>query len=438
MGDFSGLAYLAETPDRSAYRLMNVTLDTLDTLCERIAPALQLETGLDSQPLTLAFRSLEDFHPDNICRQLQLLDPAAFEVFSTDAAAPEQQAQDAQSPSAPAESERDTVERLLGKRSVEIERQRAGVGGVSNARRSLIQDVVRHLANRADTSETTTPVETRIDAIAATSKLRALLHAPEFKTLEATWRSLDWLLRSVEADENTTYYLLDIAESSLRHEIGNGGEVADSGLYRDLQGQVAGDVGDHSDLLLIGDLYFGISPDHIQLLDALGQLVSGLGGTLVTAADSDIFDQSPAPALLTAWEQFRKAPVSQHILLALPRILLRLPYGKTTDPIDAFDFEELEGHEPDRLLWGNPAFACAILMLQPARGTPSEPVSAILEMPSYSYRADDVSHLQPCTEQQYSERQIDRLLSLGLIPILGSQRSNIIQVPWLQSMAIDV
>lgn len=430
MGDFSGRACSEDAPAQTGYRLLQVAQETLDTLCEHIGPTLRLHTGPKSQPLTINFRCLEDFHPDSICTQHHLVEPV-----SADAADKGQRRQDTQPPTAPAESEQDTVERLLGKRSLDIERQRAGKGGISSARQALIQDLVQRLAGQSDTPGSTAPADTLIDAVSATARLRTLLRTPGFQVLEATWRSLDWLLRTAEVTENTVFYILDITRYSLFEQIGKGERVEDSKLYRALREQLAGDFGERSDPLWIGDFYFGIGPEDIQLLDGLGQLVSSLGGKLVAAAESDTFEPPPDPARASIWQQFRRTPVSRHLLLCLPRILLRLPYGKTTDPIDSFAFEEMEGHEPDRLLWGNPAFACAIVMLQRAQGGSAETASAIAEMPAYSYRASGESHLQPATEKLYSERQIDRFLDLGLIPVLGSNRRNIIRIPWLQSLA---
>ena len=57
----------------------------------------------------------------------------------------------------------------------------------------------------------------------------------------------------------------------------------------------------------------------------------------------------------------RTLPDAETIGLALPRFLLRLPYGKKTFSAESFDFEEFEGapgHED--YLWGNSAFAVAL------------------------------------------------------------------------------
>ena len=66
-----------------------------------------------------------------------------------------------------------------------------------------------------------------------------------------------------------------------------------------------------------------------------------------------------------AWQQLRASPDAEWLGLAMPRFLLRLPYGKKTSPIEAFAFEEMP-NGPDRgaYLWGNPAVVCACLLGQ--------------------------------------------------------------------------
>jgi type VI secretion system protein ImpC len=43
----------------------------------------------------------------------------------------------------------------------------------------------------------------------------------------------------------------------------------------------------------------------------------------------------------TFWQSLRSAPEARFVGLALPRFLLRLPYGKDTEPVELFQFEEM-------------------------------------------------------------------------------------------------
>ena len=63
------------------------------------------------------------------------------------------------------------------------------------------------------------------------------------------------------------------------------------------------------------------------------------------------------------WRLLRTSAVAPWLGLALPRVLLRMPYGRKADPIEAFAFEEMPmGRDPGAYLWGNPAFVCARLI----------------------------------------------------------------------------
>ena len=58
------------------------------------------------------------------------------------------------------------------------------------------------------------------------------------------------------------------------------------------------------------------------------------------------------------WRSFREKDDSRYVTLCLPHLLMRLPYGNDTDPVETFVYEEdAAGPSPDRYLWGNAAFA---------------------------------------------------------------------------------
>ena len=49
---------------------------------------------------------------------------------------------------------------------------------------------------------------------------------------------------------------------------------------------------------------------------------------------------------------------SRYVGLTLPHTLMRLPYGKDTVPVEAFNFEEdVDGTDHTKYLWGNAAYA---------------------------------------------------------------------------------
>src|SRR5205814_1569367 len=93
------------------------------------------------------------------------------------------------------------------------------------------------------------------------------------------------------------------------------------------------------------------------------------------------------------WQALRRSPHASALALALPRFLLRLPYGPKSDPIDAFPFDELApARTHESYLWGNPAFACAQLAIAAfrARGEEMElgEVTELDDLPCHTFRED--------------------------------------------------
>ena len=63
------------------------------------------------------------------------------------------------------------------------------------------------------------------------------------------------------------------------------------------------------------------------------------------------------------WKSFRQTEDSRYVALCLPRTLGRLPYGKDTKPVEAFNYEEhVDGSDHSKYLWMNAAFALASRM----------------------------------------------------------------------------
>ena len=65
------------------------------------------------------------------------------------------------------------------------------------------------------------------------------------------------------------------------------------------------------------------------------------------------------------WKTFRNSDDSRYIALAVPRVLMREPYGSATVPIDAFNYEEhVDGTDHSKYLWGNAAWVLASKVTQ--------------------------------------------------------------------------
>jgi type VI secretion system protein ImpC len=425
MGDFSGRGGRGAsepTPDLARRPLLRIDLDGFDQTMGRLAPRLVLAPPVDDRPPdALAFGTLDDFHPDRLCQRLEvfagfaalrtrLLDPGTFA-----AAAAALEPAPATAPAAPPD---DTLQRLLGR-----PQQAAG----PDISAFLRQVVAPHITPAPD--ERQPRLVAAVDEAAA-HHLRGLLHASPFQRLESAWRAVHRLVSSVE--EETSVFLLDLSRSELIADLAGGPDG--SGLHRRLGDQEA------PWSMLVLDETFGAGEEDLALLSAMGAVAAQVGAPLVAAADPRLDWTALDDQASARWQALRTSPHASAIGLALPRWLLRLPYGPKTDPVESFAFDELAtGRAHEDYLWGNPAFACALLAVAAFRENGAEmqlgDVLELDDLPAHSYREDGEAHLQACAEVFMPERVRDALLARGLMPFVSARDRNSARLARFQSIA---
>ena len=119
---------------------------------------------------------------------------------------------------------------------------------------------------------------------------------------------------------------------------------------------------------IIGLYTFEETPPHAELLGRIGRLAAHLDAPFISAISPSFLDMPKKerhPLVVEAWDGLRAMSEANYLMLASPRFLLRRPYGKRTEPISEFDFEEFNEHDGlGGMLWANPAVLVAILMAQ--------------------------------------------------------------------------
>lgn len=469
MGDFGGRGgrALADSAPLLRRPVVAVDSDNFDAVLLRFAPSLAL-AGAPVVSVALDFKRLEDFHPDSLYRRADVFrvlrdlraglhDPATFaqaaaalrrqpSVIAPAAgteAAPEQQE------SAPKEDEAGTLERLLGRPPVE---SRHGGQSGGNDIQSLVRRIVAPYAV-PDASPFRAQYVASVD-MAASAQMRSILHHPTFQALEAIWCGVHRLVANLELGERLQLCVLDATKRELLADIDAAADNLDqSTLYRLLveRGRLA--PGGEPWSVLVGHYSFGTSAEDVALLAALGAIASQAGGPFLAAADAGVLGcgslvAAPDPSDWRAtddeanqrWAALRRSSAASWIGLSLPRLLLRLPYGKVTDRIEQFEFEEFASdRNHEGYLWGNPALACALLLGQSflARGWGMEPGDEldIDGLPAHTFEQDGERHLQACAEVYISERAGEAILSRGVMPLLSYKNRNAVRVMRFQSVA---
>lgn len=471
LGDFSGRGPDGGSAEQAAIaqrKLHPVDLDSLDQVLGRIAPELTLKLAA-SLEARVAVSEMDDFHPDTLFRRVTLfteLGELRTRLHHRDtypeAAAELRTMLSLQAPAAPAgeraapvadnvaaENDAATLERLLG-------RPAGGSSQAGKSARSAVDSLIgaavrEHIVPEADAGQ-----QVYFDAAdqALGDLMRQVLHHPGFQALEALWRGIGFLVSRLELDENLQLVLLDVSQDELRQDARQaGGELEQTELYRLLVEQESQVPGTDPWSLIIGQYRFDDSEDDIRLLAALGNIAEHAGGPFLAQADAsllgcDSLAGTPNPRDWTSadtdgqqrWDTLRASPAAPWLGLALPRLLLRLPYGPDTDEIDSFAFQEV-ADAPDRqqFLWGNPALGCAVLIGQAftERGWQMTPGDArdIGDLPAYTYLADGERQLLPCAEVYLTETVADRILAQGLMPMVSLRNTATVRLLRFQSIA---
>ncbi len=215
----------------------------------------------------------------------------------------------------------------------------------------------------------------RIDALLS-HQLNAILHAPDYQALEATWRGLHMLVHASDKDLGVKVRMLDIGKRELARSLRKfRGQAWDqSPLFQCVYEEEYGQLGGEPYGVLIGDFAFDHAPDDVALLADLAKIAAAAHAPFIAAAAASLLHMESwaevaNPRDLTritstpeyvAWRALREQPDARYVGLCMPRFLARLPYGAATDPLDSFAFEEeTEGADTSRLLWANAAWAFA-------------------------------------------------------------------------------
>jgi type VI secretion system protein ImpC len=411
LGDFGGRASRNEPRLRRDPILIDP--DNFEDVMEKLGAGLALSAG--GVPLALRFRGLDDFHPDHLYQTLpvfqslrkaraELANPATFRAAAaslhSDPAAPPpppfsgsllDQIVEQTSESSPAPLDR-TV-------SFDLDE-------------AIRRIVAPHVVPKAD------PRQEELVA-----------------QVEAAWRSVFFLLQRLETGAELKLYAIDITREEMLEATGSG------------HPQLIAREGWSAAACLHS---FFPSEQDCAALARLAGLARKAGGPLLAGMhprlmgcesmaatpDPDDWDRPLDEASLQAWRELRAHPDARWIGLAMPRILLRLPYGRATSAAESFDFEEMPlppVHEA--YLWGSPAIACVCLLGQGLRPGLRNQLDGL---PVHNYRVDGEARMTPAAETWLTDRVAAKILDRGVMPLASSKSTDSVLLVRSQSIADPV
>ena len=465
VGDFSGRANrsIFEPETIGERRPHLVDRDNFDEVLSRLRPELRLPTE-DRVPLALRFSELDDFHPDRLLEneafqklkglREKLQDPSTFRevaeelgvLLTVPASTPLKDHARVTAPS--------PVRLASGSLLDEMIEQTESRTALEPSRPAdEVHEFARQLGAKYSVSA---PDARQPEVIASVDRaigdtMRAILHCADFQALEAIWRATFLLVRQIETGPQLKIYLIDISKQELSTDLKGSEDFRKSGIFRLLVEKAIDTPGADPWTVIVGNFRFGSESADMELLAKLAAIARRGGAAFLGEADPSLLgcaslEAAPHPhdwnesKAQDSWEQVRLRPESGSVALALPRFMLRLPYGRGTSPLESFDFEEFPGPPSHNgYLWGNPAFAVALLLGQSFNesGWEMRPgsLSQIQNLPLHAYRVDGDSQSKPCAEVLLTEEGVERILDRGLIPLISFKGRDSMRVGRFQSIA---
>jgi type VI secretion system protein ImpC len=273
------------------------------------------------------------------------------------------------------------------------------------------------------------------------SQLNAIMHTPEFQKLEASWRGLHYLVQQSETSTMMKIRVLNVSKDDLRKDLEKAVEFDQSAMFKKVYEEEYGTFGGAPYGVLIGDYEFGRHPQDLLLLEKVSNVAAAAHAPFISAASPGLlglesYTDLPNPRDLAKkfdtpdyakWKSFRESEDSRYIGLTLPHILMRLPYGPETVPVETFNFkEDVDGTDHSKYLWSNAAYGfgarltdafakygwCAAI-----RGV--EGGGRVDGLPTHTFQTDDGEIALKCpTEIAITDRREKELSDLGLIPLV--------------------
>lgn len=253
--------------------------------------------------------------------------------------------------------------------------------------------VLESLADKARSTKIIQEITAEIDRIdqVLSEEVNRILHHPKFQKLEGTWRGLHYLVKNSITGSDLRINCFNFSKDELIDEAQEVDKFQNSELFKKIYLHRYATPGGTPFSAIVGDYAFSHGAQDVQAVALMAQIASAAHAPFLTTPDPKMFDiddwnklkdlsdeavdlrfEDESIKEMTAWRSFRKSENSRYVVMTMPRVLSRLPYGKgdCETQIRKFNYQELpigkDGKPlestPDKYTWMSSAYALATRM----------------------------------------------------------------------------
>jgi type VI secretion system protein ImpC len=231
--------------------------------------------------------------------------------------------------------------------------------------------------------------------------------------------------------------LIDVSAEELAADLSGSEALEDSGLYKLLIEEPAQDAQQGPFSVIIANYTFARTRAQAELLGRLAKVASDAPAACLASINSKILEENPKdldPEIVESWTALGALPEAGYLAMVTPDFMLRQPYGKKSEPVDCFEFEEITPKTGlTGFLWTNPSVLMGLLLAQTSveQGKKMNPgsIATVGDLPFFYYTDKDGDQAAlPCTEKLVTSREASLATSQGFIPVVSMKGSPEVRV----------
>ena len=278
-------------------------------------------------------------------------------------------------------------------------------------------------------------------------QVNEILHHEKFQKLEASWRNLDKLVKENELSSSIKVRVLNCKRKEMEKDFARAPGFDQSTFFKHVYESEFGTLGGSPFTFIVGDMEFGRSVMDIQFMRNVASVAAMahapfLGSVAPGLLDLDSFRDLDRPidiakifetSEMAAWNSLRDNEDSRYLALTAPRVLVRLPWGPDTNPVEGIDFvENVDGQDPGNYLWGPSSWALAGQIMKSfarhswpcaIRGT--EGGGKIESLPLHSFPSLTGAMITQCpTETTITDRREKELSDQGIVGVCHARNTD--------------
>ena len=213
------------------------------------------------------------------------------------------------------------------------------------------------------------------------AQLNEIMHDPAFLKLEGSWRGLHYLVTNSQTGPDLKVRVMNATKPELAKNLARARDLEfdQSHLWKTVYETGFGQAGGEPFAALIGDYQWDASQDDVETLQSIAGIAGAAFAPFISAPAPKMFgltswkDINAARDLrkifdtseYTKWRSFRDSEDSRYVVLTMPRVLARRPYGTGAKEIEEFKYQEapldadgqLQQLDHDNYCWTNAAYA---------------------------------------------------------------------------------